>query len=161
VSTSADHSHDAVPAGALIGAGVMVVFALCAAATARLLHWHAATAAPVEAVRVLHLRFLDRSDGGVEIDDADHGYAPIEIVPPKTNGFLRGVMRGLARDRHNEHVSEAAPFTLTRWADGEMTLADPQTGRRLSLEVFGPSNSRPFAELLMHDPLPDTRGSTP
>jgi putative photosynthetic complex assembly protein len=76
------------------------------------------------------------------------------VVPPGTNGFLRGVLRGMARARRNEHVGEEPPFTLTRWADGQMTLADPQTGQRISLEVFGPTNARPFAQLLTDDKEP-------
>jgi len=149
-------SPDAIPRAVLVGAGLLVGLALCTAATARLLHWHAATPTPLQAVRVMHLRFVDRSDGAVEIDDVDHDDAVIQIEPPGTNGFLRGVLRGLARARRAEHIGPEAPFTLTRWADGEMTLADPQTGQRLSLEVFGPSNSRPFAQLLTGGAAGDT-----
>jgi putative photosynthetic complex assembly protein len=145
---SAPVRADALPSGILIGAAVLVGFSLIAATTARLLHLHAATAVLVEPVRVMHLRFVDRSDGAVEVRDADHGGAIVHIVPAASNGFLRGVLRGLARARRNEHVGQEPPFTLTRWADGQLTIADPQTGQRLSLEVFGPANSRPFAQLL-------------
>jgi putative photosynthetic complex assembly protein len=149
-------TSDEMPRGALIGAALLLGFSLLAATAARLLHLQVASPAHSVPVRVLHLSFVDRADGAVAVLDADHGYATIHIVPAGTNGFLRGVLRGLARARRNEHVGQAPPFTLTRWADGQMTLADPQTGQRVSLEVFGPSNSRPFAQLLIDDkePLP-------
>jgi putative photosynthetic complex assembly protein len=137
-----------LPHGAVAGAALLVGFSLLAVTAARLLHLHSASAELAVPVRVMHLSFVDRSDGAVEVDDADRGNATIHVVPPGTNGFLRGVLRGLARARRNEHVGAAPPFTLTRWADGQMTLADPQTGQHISLEVFGPANSRPFAQLL-------------
>ncbi len=145
---------ESLPRGAVRGAGLLVGFALLLVVGSRLLHLHAATANLVQPVRVMHLTFTDRADGSVEIGDADHGNATIHVVPPQTNGFLRGVLRGMARARRNEHVGEEPPFTLTRWADGQMTLADPQTGQRISLEVFGPTNARPFAQLLTDDKEP-------
>jgi putative photosynthetic complex assembly protein len=152
---------ESLPYGAVQGAGLLVGMALLLVIGARLLHLHAATANLVQPVRVMHLTFVDRSDGAVVIGDADHGNSTIHVVPPETNGFLRGVMRGLARARRNEHVGQEPPFTLTRWADGQMTLADPQTGQRISLEVFGPTNAHAFAQLLTDDPLTDEKEPRP
>ena len=99
-------------------------------------------------VTALHLTFTDRAtDHAVEVRDADHGDRLIHVVPPGSNGFLRGVLRGLERARRTEHVGPAPAFTLTRWSDGRMTLADPQTGHQVPLEVFGPANSQPFMQL--------------
>ncbi len=145
---------ESLPRGAVRGAALLVGLALLLVIGSRLLNIHAATANLVQPVRVMHLTFIDRKDGAVEIGDADRGNATIHVVPPGTNGFLRGVLRGMARARRNEHVGEEPPFTLTRWADGQMTLADPQTGQRISLEVFGPTNARPFAQLLTDDKEP-------
>ena len=39
-------------------------------------------------------------------------------------------------------------MTLTRWADGRLTLNDPSTGHVVALEAFGPDNARAFARLL-------------
>ena len=63
------------------------------------------------------------------------------VVAPGTNGFLRGVLRGLARERKLERSAIEPPFRLTRWADGRLSLEDPATGRRIDdLEAFGPTN---------------------
>ena len=41
------------------------------------------------------------------------------------------------------------PFTLTRWADGRLSLDDPTTTRHIDLEVFGPTNTAVFSNLMM------------
>ena len=146
------HAHAiSLPRGSLVAAAVLVGFSLIAVTTARLLHWRGTATPPAAVVTALHLTFTDRSDGGIEVRDADYGQRLIYIVAPETNGFMRGVLRGLARARRNEHVGQAPAFTLTRWSDGRLTITDPQTGHDVPLEVFGPSNSLPFARLLEAD----------
>ena len=61
---------------------------------------------------------------------------------------MRGVLRGLARDRRADGIGRSPPFRLTRWADGRLSLDDPATGRHVDLEVFGPTNAGAFAEIL-------------
>jgi putative photosynthetic complex assembly protein len=146
------HAHAiSLPRGSLIAAAVLIGFSLLAVTTARLLHWRGTVTPPAAVITELHLTFSDRSDGGIEVRDADHAQQLIYSVPPETNGFMRGVLRGLARARRNEHVGQTPAFTLTRWSDGRLTITDPQTGHSVPLEVFGPSNSLPFAKLLAAD----------
>ena len=75
------------------------------------------------------------------------------------NGFLRGTLRGLARERKRQGVGAEQPFRLIGRADGRLTLEDPATGRRVDLESFGPTNAAVFAQMLMakgrHDARPD------
>ncbi len=71
------------------------------------------------------------------------------------NGFIRGVLRGMARDRKLRDIGPAAPFTLTLFSDDALTLADPATGRSIELGSFGPTNRQSFADLLLlHRPVP-------
>ncbi len=98
------------------------------------------------------LRFEDRADGAVLVYDAaahptDADASPLAVETGE-NGFLRGVLRGFARTRHLDQVAAAAPFELTAWADGRMTLVDPATGRHADLEAFGPANVPVFSRLL-------------
>jgi putative photosynthetic complex assembly protein len=144
-------THQSFPRGALLGAALLVGFSLCAATAARLMHVNATPLPAAQAVRVLHLTFRDRSDGGVEILDAARGNTQITELLPGTNGFVRGVLRGLARERRRESIGALPPFSLTRWSDGRMTLDDPQTGQHVNLEVFGPANARPFADIFAAD----------
>lgn len=98
------------------------------------------------AVTQRELRFEDRSDGAV-IVYAGADSRPLDVLTGE-NGFLRGTLRGLARARRMEGASPAAPFRLTAWSSGGLTLDDPVTGRRIELEAFGPTNTAVFARLL-------------
>jgi putative photosynthetic complex assembly protein len=155
------HHGSALPRGAVPGAAALVCFSLLAVTTARFMHWQATPLPAASPVTVLHLSFRDRPTGAVEVLDADHDDALVHVIPPGTNGFARGVLRGLARERRAEGVGAAPPFTLTRWSDGRLTLEDPQTKRQLSLEVFGPSNAQPFADLFTVAPATELRGTMP
>jgi putative photosynthetic complex assembly protein len=64
------------------------------------------------------------------------------------NGFVRGVMRGMARDRRAHGVGMEPPFALTLWRNGTLSLTDKSTGRAIELGSFGPDNRAAFAALL-------------
>jgi putative photosynthetic complex assembly protein len=91
------------------------------------------------------LRFEDRADGAVLVYEHEQ---LVDTLSPGTNGFVRGVLRGLARGRRADGVGRSPPFRLTRWADGRLSLDDPETGRHVDLEVFGPTNAGAFADIL-------------
>ena len=101
-------------------------------------------ASPVES---LALRFADGQDGSIAITDARDGHL-IHRVPPGADGFIRGTMRGLVRERKRVDVDAVPPFHLTRWTDGTLSLEDDATGRRIELDAFGPTNAGSFAMLL-------------
>ena len=97
-------------------------------------------------VLVRDLTFRDRPDGGVDVLDAANGRL-LETVEGQA-GFLRATLRGLAQQRRREDIGSADPFRLTAWADGRLTLDDPDTRRHIELEAFGGTNEAVFAELL-------------
>lgn len=101
----------------------------------------------VSALDSRDLLFADRADGGVAVTDARDGRL-IVMVAPGQDGFVRGAMRGLARDRKLNALGAAAPFRLTRWADGRMTLEDTATGRMLEMTAFGQTNTEAFMRFL-------------
>jgi putative photosynthetic complex assembly protein len=140
-----------LPRGVLLGAGLLIGFALVSVTTARLLHWQESVVPVSREVASLRLNFIDGTDGTVEIRDAAHGGVLVARLATSANGFLRGVVRGLARMRESNDIGPAAPFVLTRWADGRLTLSDPATGERIPLEAFGSKNSRAFAVLFAAD----------
>jgi putative photosynthetic complex assembly protein len=144
---SHDHRSDMVPRPALIAAGVMIALTITGAAVSRLsgVSDSAPTAAPVMSRDLL---FRDRADGAVLVYDARDTAAPIQVIAPETNGFLRGTMRGLARQRLRQDADRDVPFRLTQWADNRLTLEDPTTHRRVDLEAFGKTNGLVFARLL-------------
>lgn len=110
---------------------------------------------PPIAYRDLH--FADRPDGSIRISDAADGRI-IDTVAPGTNGFLRGTMRSLARERRQGGIGEIQAFRVAAYAGGMLSLEDPATGRRIELGSFGPDNAAVFARLLTGAPsaTPDT-----
>jgi putative photosynthetic complex assembly protein len=145
-----NHIHvQHVPRGALIGAALLIVGSISLAAGARRAHVaeQAVAPAPAPARASRDLRFEDRPDGTLAVLDADTSEL-VCIVPPASNGFVRGVLRGMFRERKLESMGHDARFRLAREAEGRLTLVDPQTGRRVDLDSFGPTNSAAFARFL-------------
>jgi putative photosynthetic complex assembly protein len=143
-----DKRDATLPRGALIGAAVLVGGSLLMVGLARLTGYVPAQAPASAIVETRDLRFDDRPDGAVLIySSADDRL--VYTLQPGTNGFVRGVMRGLVRERRADHIGAAQPFRLTRWADGRLSLDDPATGRHVDLEVFGPTNAGAFADILI------------
>lgn len=135
------------PRGALLGAAALVGFALVSATAARVTGVGAARMPVVAAVETRELRFEDRADGAVAVYEVP-GDQVVDVLAPGTNGFVRGVLRGLARERRFHDIGTQPPFRLSLRADGMLTLEDPMTGRRIDLDAFGPTNRAAFARLL-------------
>ncbi|MBS0252234.1 MAG: hypothetical protein JSR78_14350 [Proteobacteria bacterium] len=93
------------------------------------------------------LKFEDAAGGAVLVKDAASGQQIGEIVPGN-DGFVRAVMRTLARERLAAGGAKTTPFTLTRWENGRLTIADPTTGQKIELVGFGASNEEAFAKFL-------------
>jgi len=92
------------------------------------------------------LRFEDSMDRGVAVIDAQSG--ELVTVLRGEQGFVRGTLRALARERHSRGIDNGPPFTLTAYIDQRMTLLDPSTGARIDLESFGPTNMAEFGRFL-------------
>lgn len=142
-----------LPRGALIGAAALVALSLGLVAVARLAGYQPARPPVSAVIERRDLKFVDRPDGAVLVYAGETGRL-IDTLQPGTNGFVRGVLRGLARERRADHVGAEPPFRLTRWADGRLSLDDPSTGRHVDLEVFGPTNSEAFAGILIASDAP-------
>lgn len=151
------HSHaNTVPRPALVMAGLLVAITLALTGLVRtgLLPREAVPAAAraeagATATASRNLAFADRADGAVVVTDVDR-HAVLALLRGENDGggFVRGVMRGMARERKMHGIGPAAPFTLTRWSDGGLTLRDPATGRAIELGSFGETNRAAFARFL-------------
>lgn len=146
----------------LIGAAVVVSLTIALAAGTRYGILPPAKTATTERVanhitpvETRSLRFSDRADGALVIDDVERGSIAAVLPHGTNNGFIRGVLRGMARDRLLRNIGRTAPFRLTLFSDGALTLFDPSTGRNIELGSFGPTNKQSFADLLLtHRPKP-------
>jgi putative photosynthetic complex assembly protein len=133
------------PRIALVVAGVVIALTLGGVGIAR---WSGFDGrqqdAQATAERALH--FKDQADGGIAIVDARSG-ATIDTVQGE-QGFLRGTLRAVVRERKLRGLAVDAPLQLIARADGRLTLSDPVTGSRIDLESFGPTNAAVFARWL-------------
>jgi putative photosynthetic complex assembly protein len=135
------------PRTALYGAGALIGLSLLATGFARMTGIGTMAAPVANVVQSRELRFEDRSDGGVTVYDGETGRL-VDILAPGTNGFVRGVLRGFARERRREDVGSEPPFLLTRWSDSRLSIEDVATHERIELVAFGPTNFAAFARLL-------------
>jgi putative photosynthetic complex assembly protein len=142
---STTHAPSPLPRLPLLALAALVLISLISVAVVRWsgLSVRAPDAKPV-ATRLL--RFEDGPDGSVAVIDASTG-GLIERVQGE-QGFLRGSLRALARERRMREIGALPPFELAARADGRLTLMDTATGARLDLESFGPTNAAVFARML-------------
>jgi putative photosynthetic complex assembly protein len=139
------------PRFALISASALIGLSLIATTAVRLTRTLSpgspAAAAPATAAASLDLRFKDQADGSIRITRVSDGGLAGTVIPGE-GGFIRGVMRGLARDRISRHIGEEPAFRLSLSQGGDLSLLDTATGRLIDLESFGQGNRDSFFELL-------------
>ena len=112
---------------------------------------------PGAVLRERTLRFADESDGAVRVIDHTSGRALALLRGEQ--GFLRGVLRGLARDRRQHGIGADQPYVLSLRDDGRLLITDPATGQRIDLASFGPDNAAVFVRWL--PPIEPTGVKTP
>ena len=136
-----------VPKGGVLAAAALVMFSLASVTTVRLTGVGEVHMTLPAAVQSRDLQFVDGNNGTVLVYDAiDHQL--IDTLAPGSNGFIRVVLRGLARERRLGDIGSQPPFRLTRYAGGQITLTDTSTGKQIDLGAFGSSNTEAFARLM-------------
>lgn len=92
--------------------------------------------------------FRDGPNGSIAVYDqgADQ---PFIVLPRTGNTFMASAIRllGVRRELKSK-VGAEAPFILTMWSDGQLSLTDPATGDYLELAAFGKTNAATFVQLL-------------
>ena len=136
-----------VSKGGIIAAAALVLFSLATVTTARLTGTGGVHMALPAAVESLDLRFEDGKNGAVLVYDAGNGQL-VDTLAPGSNGFIRVVLRGLARERKLGDIGSQPPFRLTRFVNGQITLTDTSSGKQIDLDAFGSANTGAFARLL-------------
>jgi putative photosynthetic complex assembly protein len=140
------------PRLALIAGVVLMGGSIAAAAAGRYAQTsHVSPAQSSQPVIARDLAFFDMQNGSVEVRDSE-GQQVLFVAEPGTNGFIRGVMRGMARNRHAHGLGQKEAFRLAQWPNGRLSLEDLATGRVIELEAFGAENRKAFAQLLETQP---------
>ncbi len=150
------HADRPIPKPVLWGIGAMiaVTFALTGGVALGLLERpkpasEVRAAAGIAVVAERTLVFRDMPDGSLGIFDGGTASTPFASVAAGSNqGFIRGVIRSMSRERRMKGVSPDAPYQLKLWADGRLSLEDVATGRTVELDSFGRDNRTAFWRLL-------------
>ena len=146
---TASAASDSFPKWVLYCAGGILAFSLVSVGLVRITgNGPDQRAAAVTLQR--SLQFQDLPDGGVLVADGKTGETLTTLYGEQ--GFVRGALRALTRERHARGIGAVPPFELLAHIDGSITLADPSTGQRVDLESFGPTNSAEFARFLAMQP---------
>jgi putative photosynthetic complex assembly protein len=150
-----DFRNEKFPVGALYGAAGLIGLTMAVVFGIRLGVLPGRPTAPelrvekqVAIVSTRQFRFADRKDGALIATDAKSNEVALILEPGSNSGFIRGVMRGLMRERQLHEVPRDGAVTVTQWADGALTLKDDSTGRVIELGSFGDTNRAAFAQLL-------------
>ncbi|WP_421709499.1 photosynthetic complex assembly protein PuhC [Algihabitans sp.] len=141
------HHPKPFPKGMLWAAAALITFSIVIALVGRLTDFGTVRNPEATPRAAYDLTFADQADGSVVIASAASG-DPVIALDPGTNGFARGVMRGLARDRKLESIGQDIPFRLTSWSDGRLTLRDLATGREVEVNAFGPTQIETFVRII-------------
>jgi putative photosynthetic complex assembly protein len=136
-----------VPKPALFLAAGLIVVVFALAASARIFGFGAFREAPSAVRAERMLRFEDAQAGGITVMDATTNQLAAQL-PPNTNGFLRGALRALTRERRMAGIGQEQPFRLVRYADGRLVLHDPATTQSVTISSFGPTQIASFDALL-------------
>lgn len=134
-----------IPRWLVRGIGVLLLLVLGGVGLMRL-NGFSPTVQPAAALAERALAFADAPDGAVLVTDAATGERLAELRGEQ--GFLRGVLRGLARERRAQKVGATTPYVLSLHADGRLLITDPHTGQRIDLASFGHDNAAVFARWL-------------
>jgi putative photosynthetic complex assembly protein len=135
--------------GGLIAAAGLILSALAATGAARVAQLTAPSDPPAaeRPVAAAELVFLDEPDGSIQVR-RDQDRRLVDLIAPTKGGFVRGVMRGFARDRMMRGIGSGPPFQLAESEGGRLTLTDLATARVTVLDAFGADNRAAFAVML-------------
>ena len=139
------------PRGVLIAVAALIGFTIVMVGVARLTGAKMAQAPLTPEAHSRDIRFVDRKDGSTDVYDVATGQV-IQTLAPGGEGFIRGILRSMARQRSGYGVSISEPFHLARRTNGDLTLYDPTTGILLDLRAYGVTNEGSFAALIPPQP---------
>ncbi len=93
------------------------------------------------------LRVEDGPQGSVIVRNGQTG-TEIQTFKRAEGTFVRAVLRALVNDRRHKGTTIQGDFRLERHEGGRLYLIDEVTGKRLTLNAYGPDNSAVFAAFI-------------
>jgi putative photosynthetic complex assembly protein len=131
-------------------AAIFVALALMVAVigASRLAGFQPSTSLPVQtAEETRWLHFADAPQGSVVVRDVKTGET-VKTFGRGEGSFVRATLRALVHDRIRKGTSNEGDFRLERHKGPQFFLIDEATGKTISLNAFGPSNTAAFAAFM-------------
>jgi putative photosynthetic complex assembly protein len=100
---------------------------------------------PAIATRVLAVE--DAAQGAVIVRDAETGENIVTYLRGE-GSFFRATLRTLVNDRRHKGLALDGNFRLETHSGHQLFLIDETSGKTLSMNAFGPSNTAVFAALI-------------
>jgi putative photosynthetic complex assembly protein len=136
------------PKGALYAAGALILLTFILVLGSRIAGLRMDWVPDADITASRDVRFGTGADGAIVITDARSGDI-LGRYAQETNAFVRSVANGLLIERRLADPAAAdAPYRITRWSDGRVTVTDPISGRFVELGAFGQSQVQTFSRLL-------------
>ena len=154
LSAAPSPAPDSFPRWVIWTTSFLLLFALGAVALVRITG-NGPDQLAADTVSERSLRFEDEVGGGVAVIDGETGKLLKTITGEQ--GFMRGALRALTRDRIARKIGSEQPFKLISRTGGRLTLFDPVSGQRIDLDSFGPTNAAVFVPFLTMQPQPEKK----
>jgi len=136
------------PKPLLIFAAVIVVMTISMAVAWRYWLNPGDTNGGVTVVQTQAFRFVPHGSDRLDVRLMPEDRSLTE-VSGNLSSFLQGIVRSLERQRLVDQVSAMdAPFRITYWSDGRLTLEDPTTDTTIALQAYGLDNTAHVFQLL-------------
>lgn len=130
----------------VIGTAVLMLTAIFGAGLARFLGVGLSRVADSPVTGTVEIWIDEQRDGTALVRHAATGKT-LEILPADGGGFVRGLVRGMFRQRLLGQQARTLPFQLSQREGPKYFLFDPATGTRMELDGFGPTNTQSIARL--------------
>ncbi len=129
-----------------IFAGLALVILLIG--SARLGGYHPPSSLPSEpALQTREIAVEDSTLGSVIVRDAKTG-EQLALYKSGEGSFFRATLRTLVHDRMHKGLTREGNFRLESHSGNQLFLIDEVSGKTLSMNAFGPSNTAVFAALM-------------
>ncbi|WP_242467333.1 photosynthetic complex assembly protein PuhC [Thiocapsa imhoffii] len=127
------------PRGILIALAALIAFTVLAVGIARLSGFDPSQEPRSPATVMRDVRFVDADNGFLQVYDFDTGEL-IEAIEPNEDGFLRGLLRTLLRERRLHQTDLDGPYRVSLRENGHFTIEDLSTDFYVDLRPFGRDN---------------------
>ena len=145
MSVSAIKNNDAKPIGAIFIGLACVVLLI---GSARLAGYHPPSSLPVDnASQTREIKVEDSTEGQVIVRDANSGETLVTFKRGE-GSFFRATLRTLVHDRLHKSLNQEGNFRLETHMGNQLFLIDEVSGKTLSMNAFGPTNTAVFAALM-------------